>query len=360
MEMANGIKKDGKNDRELEMGRMRSTSRSIKSILRWCFHKPLAMLVLVFLLQLTLVPPATSAQPHLKPDLFSVSFPTVQKGWACGRLGTIVHTSDGGESWQYQNSHTPFTLTAISFPDANNGWAVGDGGTILHTSDGGKHWSKQDCPYERYLMDVQFVSQNKGWAVGEGTSILYTDDGGKTWTVQFQDVDFILKSISFCDESNGWAVGEYGYIYRTQNAGQTWVQQGGYFGFSETTGEIQGGNFLFDAMAVDPMTCWVVGIDGYVSKTDDGGQTWTALKSNVPRTHLFSIMQGRQGDIFLAGNGMIMAGDSSARFRRVNTTPTIKYGWIYGLTPKGKDGFVAVGRRGWIYQGDGTKAVSLN
>ena len=323
-------------------------------------HDDIFMLALSCLLQLMLIATANSAQTHLQHDLFSVSFPTAQKGWACGRLGTILHTSDGGASWHHQNSHTPFTLTAISFPDASNGWAVGDRGIILRTSDGGKHWSKQDCPYERYLMDVNFVSQQKGWAVGEGTSILYTDDGGKTWTVQFQDVDFILKSISFCDDSNGWAVGEYGYIYHTQNAGQTWVQQAGYFGFSETTGEIQGGNFLFDVMAVDPMTCWVVGIDGYVAKTEDGGQTWIQLDAQVTKTHLFSIMQDRQGEIFLAGNGLLMASDMNSRFESVKTVPTIKYGWIYGLTPKGKDGFAAVGKSGWIYQGDKTEAVRLN
>ena len=343
----------------LKIGSKRSKQRPAKLILRRSQYEALYMLVFSFLLQLILIAPVHSAQTHLKQDLFSVSFPTAQMGWACGRLGTIVHTSDGGASWHDQNSNTPFTLTGISFPDASNGWVVGDGGIILHTSDGGENWSKQNCPFERYLMDVQFVNRKKGWAVGEGTSILFTEDGGNTWHFQFQDVDFILKSISFCDDSNGWAVGEYGYIYHTGDAGRNWVQQGGYFGFSEETGDIQGGNFLFDVLAVNPTTCWAVGIDGCILKTVDSGKTWKKLSTQVPKTHLFAIISDRQGELFLAGNGLLMACDEDARLESVKTQPTIKYGWLYGLAPQGKSGFVAVGRNGWIYQGYENEAVSL-
>ena len=47
-------------------------------------------------------------------DLFSVTFPTEKEGWACGRYGTILHTSDGGATWSPQASGT--TFTAIPMP----------------------------------------------------------------------------------------------------------------------------------------------------------------------------------------------------------------------------------------------------
>ena len=356
--MMSRITEDAANP-EVHTGMLRKTVRHaiLKSSSRR--HQGAWMVSILFLL-FVLTAPAGSTQTRINDDLFDVSFYTEKNGWACGRLGTIVHTSDGGESWIEQKSNTAFTLTSISFSDSSNGWAVGDGGIILHTSDGGKNWLKQKSPIDRYLMAVHFINNQKGWVVGEGTSILYTEDAGKTWTIQFQDVDFILKSISFCDAVNGWAVGEYGYIYHTRDAGRSWVQQAGYFGFSEETGDIQGGTFLFDVLAVNPSVCWAVGIDGCILKTVDGGKTWNTLGSQMPNTHLFAITSSSQGEIFVAGNGLLMTCGKDARFEPVKTQPTIKYGWLYSLAPKGEEGIVAVGRKGWVYQADRKEAMSLN
>lgn len=302
--------------------------------------------------------PVSGAEKKLKQDLFSVSFPTDREGWVCGRFGTIDHTGDGGLTWTRQESRTVLTLTSIWFVDENNGWAVGDGGTILHTEDGGKKWVTQKSPLPQFFMGVQFVDRRKGWIAGEATTILYTEDGGNTWQVQFQDQDFILKSISFCDELNGWAVGEFGFIYRTEDGGKTWRNQGGKYEFSEKTGNIEGGNFLFDVVAVDPLRAWIVGIDGNVSRTVDGGITWTPEGACIPKTHIFSVTSNMKGDIIIGGNGLLMVSPGEvAGFRRLKTEPPVTYGWIYGLAPRGKDGFVAVGKGGRIYLGEETVAV---
>ena len=92
----------------------------------------------------------------LEYDLFSISFPTEQLGWACGRWGAVLHTEDGGKSWVKQDSGTDYTLISICFTDPKKGWAVGDGGTIIHTEDGGQTWMKQKCPVDYYLMGVCF------------------------------------------------------------------------------------------------------------------------------------------------------------------------------------------------------------
>lgn len=58
-------------------------------------------------------------------------------GWVVGESGTILHTTDGGNSWSAQNSGTSNWLYSVRFADANTGWAVGEHGTILHTKNGG-------------------------------------------------------------------------------------------------------------------------------------------------------------------------------------------------------------------------------
>ncbi len=286
-------------------------------------------------------------------DLFSVNFATAQEGWACGRWGAMMHTSDGGRTWQKQATGVEDTLSSVSFVDAKSGWAVGDEGTILHTADGGKSWQRQKSPVPYFLMAVQFVTKEKGWIVTERTNILHTEDGGKTWAVQFQDQDFILKSLSFCDERTGWAVGEYGYIYHTTDGGKTWTHQAGEFGFSEETGDVVGGSYLFDVAAVNPQTAWVVGIDGYVAQTTDGGKTWVKRMEGVPKVHLFGVNAGPQG-VWITGDATLLAStDGGARWQAPRVTPSIQYGWLYRVGRRATEGFVAVGQAGWIYRADG-------
>ena len=291
---------------------------------------------------------------YVHQDLFSVSFPNEQQGWACGRWGTVRHTDDGGKSWMRQQSGTDYTLSSISFPDPKNGWAVGDGGTIIHTEDGGKTWVTQTCPVEYFLMGVHFPTDKKGWAVTEWTNILYTEDGGENWRVQFKEDDYILKSVSFCDPFNGWAVGEYGFIYHTADGGQTWEHQAGSFAMSEDSFELVGGNTLFNVVAIDPMQAMVAGIDGYLARTVDGGATWEEIGSGIPRTQIFGVSTDKQvGTIVVGGKRTLLAGSAGdMQFKVPEIDPPVKYGWIYGVTARGSEGFVAVGKDGWIYLGD--------
>jgi photosystem II stability/assembly factor-like uncharacterized protein len=298
-------------------------------------------------------------QQEMLEDLLSVSFPNEKEGWVCGRWGTVLHTADGGKTWTLQLSGTENTLASIHFVDPQNGWAVGGGGTILHTADGGKTWEKQKSPVPFYLMKVYFVTPLKGWIVGERTHILSTVDGGKTWNIQFKDEDFILKSISFCDPLHGWAVGEYGYIYYTKNGGVTWKRQAGRFKFSEETGAVIADPFLFDVVAIDPQTVWAVGIDGYVIKTLDGGNTWREVKTDGPKTQLFCIASNRSGTILIGGNGTIsISTDNGKTWKNPTFEPPIIYGWLYGLARRGSSEFVVVGWNGSIYLSDGKNPLS--
>lgn len=301
-----------------------------------------------------LVSDAYCAQKQNIHDLFSVSFPSEVEGWACGRFGTILHGTEGGTKWTAQESGTRYTLSQIDFTDNSHGWAVGEEGTILHTSDGGKSWNKQNSPENIFLMGVCFIDADTGWAVGESTTILNTIDGGKTWKVQFRDEDYYLKKISFCDDKNGWAVGEYGYTYHTTDGGACWKKQDGYFGISMDTGRVEGGTFRFDVFAVDPMTAWVVGIDGYIRKTSDGGGSWQRVfrGGDIPGRQLFSIVAAKDCIIIGGSRSLLVSGDGGETFTKPVVIPPVTYGYIYSITPRGNAGFVAVGKQGWIYLAD--------
>ena len=105
-----------------------------------------------------------------------------------GDSGTILRTTDGGNSWVPQSSGTANMLFGVSFIDANTGTAVGGscgiGGesTILRTTDGGGTWIKQANPGTICLFKVSLTDANTGTAVGDGGVILRTTNGGDTWS----------------------------------------------------------------------------------------------------------------------------------------------------------------------------------
>jgi len=312
---------------------------------------------LVFFLLMVVLPAVGWSSADRRQDLFSVSFPTKDLGWICGRWGTIMHTSDGGLQWVGQKSGTDYTLTTVRFVNQNIGWAIGDGGTILHTRDGGKTWSPQNSPVPYFLMGAYFFDENIGWIVTEKTTILYTSNGGKTWKIQFSGPDYILKRIHFCDRNNGWAVGEYGYIYHTGNGGKTWQQQAGGFDISEETGDIIAGNFLFDVLAINPTTAWVVGIDGYIAQTKNGGQSWEQFKDALPSAHLFALKVASGGTMIVAGDALLMTGTPAGhKFQPAKVDSPITYGWLYDITTRGESGFAVVGGCGWIYLSEGRES----
>ncbi|MGW8320451.1 MAG: WD40/YVTN/BNR-like repeat-containing protein [Thermodesulfobacteriota bacterium] len=298
------------------------------------------------------LPGILAAQPEFEPHdtLFSLSFPTEKDGWACGRFGTILHTSDGGLTWSRQKSGTTFTLAGICFTDVKNGWAVGNAGTILHTSDGGATWEKQESPVDYFHMDVTFFDSKKGFIVSERTNILATKDGGKSWAVQYSDEDYILKAVSFCDADHGWAVGEAGYIYRTSDGGETWEKQGGMYDMDEY-GTIVADPTLFDVVAVDPQTAWAVGIQGVVMSTLDGGETWTRMDIGAGQANLYTIARFGTGGLVIAGKGLcVVSKDGGKTWQNEDFEPTIDYSWLYDIEEAGPGLMVGCGDEGSIYQ----------
>jgi photosystem II stability/assembly factor-like uncharacterized protein len=145
-------------------------------------------------------------------DLQSICFIDKNEGWfvgtpASGFEVTIVHTTDGGETFDVQTNPTDpdRKLNCVSFADNQHGLAVGDG-TILSTSDGGQNW--EECTFNFNLWWSVYLSQSgRAWAVGHNGSIAYSTDWGYTWTAQESGVTCELWEVFFINDNEGWIVG---------------------------------------------------------------------------------------------------------------------------------------------------------
>jgi photosystem II stability/assembly factor-like uncharacterized protein len=118
-------------------------------------------------------------------DFYDVHFFNVFEGIVVGGDESnfdpiILKTTDEGTTW------IPITvpsgisyLRAVDFVDTL-GWAVGKSGSIIHTTDRGNTWTTQSSPADSTLFDVDFSDNQHGLACGYDY-ILRTTDGGQNW-----------------------------------------------------------------------------------------------------------------------------------------------------------------------------------
>jgi photosystem II stability/assembly factor-like uncharacterized protein len=106
--------------------------------------------------------------------LHAVAFTDATHGWVAGE--GLYRTPDGGEHWAEQETGVGADLRDIEFVDAMRGWIVGDKGVVLHTADGGGSWQHvaQDVPVAS-LRGAGFVGAERGWLVGTEGVILSVD-----------------------------------------------------------------------------------------------------------------------------------------------------------------------------------------
>jgi photosystem II stability/assembly factor-like uncharacterized protein len=232
--------------------------------------------------------------------LAGVDMISTTEAWAVGDVGTILHTTDGGASWQKQASGTQQRLDAVRFKDPLHGWALGTS-LALYTVDGGVTWASGTGIVDRPLsVDCSTVTT---CFVGYGYSIASkTTDGGRTWNdVTFP---FAVGRFQFFDSQKGIASGPGG-VLTTNDGGATWSPRpgthGGFFvnqqvgwsvigataehttdgGASWQAQTLPPDTWVYASTFVDAKTGWGVGSEENIVHTADGGQTWTTQRGGV-------------------------------------------------------------------------------
>jgi hypothetical protein len=97
----------------------------------------------------------------------------------CLALLLVAGAAWATAGWTPQISGTASGLTGVSFSDASHGWAVGAAGTILVTTNGGDTWASQTAPAGTPdLAGVTFAGAKRGWVVGASGTVLRTLSAG--------------------------------------------------------------------------------------------------------------------------------------------------------------------------------------
>lgn len=242
---------------------------------------------------------------------------------AVGEHGHII-TSLDGVNWQQANVPVQATLTSVFFYNEYLGWAVGHDATILHSQDGGLTWQVQlyKPTLEKPLLNILFKTPLEGVAIGAYGLFFRTSDGGKTWHSEFHsefllpdDVEYLTElkqedEEAYLDEASSilphfnrlvidgrtlYMVGEMGLIAKSNDFGRKWqifdeIYQGSFFDMVRTVN----GNLL------------VVGLRGHVFRTVQNGLSWKQHHTNTTALINDIVLTDDRRIILLANNGTLL------------------------------------------------------
>ncbi len=234
--------------------------------------------------------------------------PGFDESWAGGRDGLLIHSTDGGESWDSIPNGSEKSILTIEFVNVDTGFIAGrDNGStglpgsnslIQRTTDGGLSWEWQTFPgaSQNTLMDIDFVEgppgeAMRGFCVGGLAHVWTTRDYGETWEAASGDCgEGNFNSCYFTDSITGWFVGTpsnvkpYTIMY-TEDGTASFVEQ-------TDPNEIKLNGVCFGAA----LKGIAVGNNGVIIYTSDGGLTWeNSMDEDIKSTMWTSVHLNESG-----------------------------------------------------------------
>lgn len=252
---------------------------------------------------------------NVKEDLAltSVHFVSPDEGWVAGGAtsmngGVILHTSDGGTTWEIQLGDPASAdrgYDHLLFLDAKTGFAVQSTASgdhrLLRTTDG-KTWAPVGV-VKQHRTSYQFVSPTVGF-VSAGNDILRTSDGGKKWDPVYQcrvkaevqgltrEIPCQVSALHFADANNGFGVTraldrEAGVAFvKTSDGGTKWsasVILPGENGHEAALHFLDQNNGLVRMQ------------NGKIYRTSDAGDTWAEVPGEIDGKPDFSFADAQIG-----------------------------------------------------------------
>ncbi|WP_297802560.1 YCF48-related protein [Arenimonas sp. GDDSR-1] len=211
-------------------------------------------------------------------------------------------------------------------------------------------------------------------AVGERGHVLLSTDG-KTWEQAAVPTRSTLTTVS-AQGASVWAAGHDGVILYSADAGKSWQRQR-VQPWSPDSQELTNGSPVLDTLFTSPTEGYAVGAYSLLLKTEDAGNTWTALSvgghaaaavdMTASDTGTFddsALELGAESDPHLnaiartESGTLLVMGERGAGFRSADGGASwsklrLPYaGSMFGLLSLGGERVLAFGLRGNVYQTD--------
>ncbi|MDX8338511.1 hypothetical protein SLH46_04915 [Draconibacterium sp. IB214405] len=191
------------------------------------------------------------------------------------------------------NTNTEASLRGLQVVDENVVWASGSGGTVLVSTDGGDSWNDVTVPgtEKNDFRSIHAWDDKTAIVFGvAGPEFGYkTIDGGATWNVVFQDTTrgLFFNSVKFADVKHGLAVsdpidGKF-FVLRTEDAGISWTQVADLPSVEEGEANFAASNTCIEYLPSG--RAWIAsgGKAARVFYSADFGKSWQVAKTPMVR-----------------------------------------------------------------------------
>jgi len=264
-------------------------------------------------------------------------------------VGVIATLGASQPTWTPQLTGVNSRLRGISAVSGKVAWASGSGGTVLRTTNGGDSWTQLTVPGAAQLdfRDVDGISDKVAYvlSIGNGdTSRIYkTVNAGEAWTLQLanRDPKVFLDAMAFWSADRGIAYsdsvdGQF-VIFRTMN-GRTWervpaeslpaaLPNEGAYAASGTNVAVHGDHV------------WIGTTASRVLHSPDRGRTWTVFTTPIPTSESAGIFSIAFRD---AAHGIAVGGDYRKESEAVDNAAVTSDGGRTWTLAKGLSGFRSV------------------
>lgn len=277
------------------------------------------------------------SQSTQRSDLFQAVIRHQDTVIAVGGMGTILQSLDSGGNWHRTTlPGKPFLVDVSVCPDGSF-YALDKTDGIWSIQPDG-NWLRQALPEMTEPQAMTCDAANTIWVVGSFSTILHSVDAGASWDTWSLDEDIYLTTIQFVDRQHGIVSGEFGTVLLSADSGISWNR----------ADDLPDSFYPQSAYFTSPTTGWIVGLNGTIWKTDNGGHTWQRTPSGV-NTPLYGITG--------FGNTLLAVGDNSTiLYQRVGDaswTPisdaTKSRTYLRGITGLDDDHFIAAGGGGALF-----------
>ena len=271
-------------------------------------------------------------------------------------------------AWTPQLTGVNARLRGVSAVSDKVAWASGTAGTVLRTTDGGDTWKQVNVPNagKLDLRDIDALSDKIAYVLsignGELSRIYKTTDAGASWTLQLANTDpkVFLDAMAFWSPERGIAYsdsidGQF-VIFRTTD-GRTWTRipnaalppalpNEGAYAASGTNLAVHGSNDV-----------WIATTASRVLHSADGGNTWSIAQTPVATGAAAGIFSVAFRD---AQHGIVVGGDYQKELEAVDNAAVTSDGgktWtlssglsgyrsVAAYLPRSRSSWIAVGPRG--------------
>lgn len=177
---------------------------------------------------------------------------------------TVRKTTNGGASWENQQTSSTGYFLDIFFMNTATGWTVGQNGIIRVTTNGGMNWNSQNSGTSYDLHSVNFANANTGF-IATQSGVLKTTNGGINWGLSSIN-PVLFRAVAFKDVNTGIICGHSGYAYTTTNSGLNWTLS--------TTGTSE----ILENLVYTELSTFYAGTSGgKILKTTNSGTNWQII-----------------------------------------------------------------------------------